>query len=113
MGSKRKRRRQVAMLPPGVRWWIPRQGAGLVGVVDRIIIVPDEWGAEKHAVIVLAVDGYDHLLAIPDCVRARAISQAVTLGSHLMIESRGWQPQRNGRMMRDIRIHVGRVPETY
>ena len=96
-----------------MRWWIPRTGAALVGEVEEIRILHDEWGSESHAVIVLRCDGYDDLMAIPDCVRARAIAQAVVPGTRLMVESRGWQPNGRGRMHRDIRIHVGRVPETY
>ena len=109
--SKRERRRRVAQLPDGLEWWIPQQGREIQGTITRVLMVRDEWRRERHAVLVIRFDGQPLERAIPDCARARAIAQAVKIGTRVLMEYRGWQPSRGGRMFRDLRIHVGSVPE--
>ena len=108
--SKRERRGRVAKLPDGIEWWLPRPGVEAQGRIERILRVRDEWDRDQHALLVLALDGRPGLVAVPDCVRARSIAQAAPIGTRIMVEYRGWQPGRGGRMMRDLRIHVGRTP---
>lgn len=109
--SKRERRRRVAQLPDGIEWWTPAPGREAQGTITRVLTIRDEWQRDRHAVLVVRFDGYPGERALPDCVRARAIAQAVKVGTRVLIEYRGWQPSKAGRMFRDLRIHVGSVPE--
>lgn len=110
VNSKRRRKGRVARLPDGLKWWIPRPGVEMTGTVVRLETVRDPWGRGPHPVIVFWPDGALGPVAITDCIRARSIAQTVQPGARLLVTYHGWQPGRDGRMMRDIRIHVGRQP---
>ena len=109
--AKRERRRRVALLPDGLEWWMPQQGREIQGTVTRVLTVRDEWQHDRHAVLVVRFDGFPMERAIPDCARARAVAQGVKVGTRVLLDYRGWQPSANGRMFRDLRIHIGAIPE--
>lgn len=111
MNSKRARRRDIALLPEGVEWWFALPDREIRGTVTRLLMVRDEWGRDRHPVMVVRPDGADRELAIPDCVRSRAIAQVSPIGMRVLVRSAGWVRDAASRSHRDLRIHLARPTE--